>query len=96
MAFYRQAGGGVQTEGFWQGRGCNFCSRTGYQERVGVFELLPITSAIKKLLIEGVAIDTLRASAREQGMETLLSGGVRLVDEGVTTIAEIMSSVYVL
>jgi type IV pilus assembly protein PilB len=55
-----------------------------------------MTSEIKKLLIEGVAIDNLRAAAREQGMDTLLSGGIRLVDEGVTTISEIMSSVYVL
>jgi type IV pilus assembly protein PilB len=96
IAFYRQAGGEFHTAGFWQGRGCNFCSRTGYQERVGVFELLSMTSEIKKLLIEGVAIDNLRAAAREQGMDTLLSGGIRLVDEGVTTISEIMSSVYVL
>ena len=95
LDFYQHAGGEGATE-FWRGKGCSFCSRTGYQERIGVFELLTMSGPVKKLLIEGATIDTLRAAARAQGMDTLLNGGVQLVAEGVTTIAEIMSSVYVL
>ncbi|MFE2168055.1 GspE/PulE family protein [Streptomyces sp. NPDC059447] len=94
LAFFAKAGGSTDIE-FWQGRGCNFCSRTGYQERIGVFELLVMSDTVKRLLVEKAAIGSLRKAAREQGMDSLLDGGVRLVEEGVTTIAEIMSSVYV-
>ncbi|MFD8026732.1 GspE/PulE family protein [Streptomyces lavendulae] len=94
LAFFAKAGGSTDA-GFWQGRGCNFCSRTGYQERIGVFELLVMSDTVKRLLVEKASISSLRRAAREQHMESLLDGGVRLVEEGVTTIAEIMSSVYV-
>ncbi|MEV6046713.1 GspE/PulE family protein [Streptomyces xanthochromogenes] len=94
LAFFAKAGGSTDT-GFWQGRGCNFCSRTGYQERIGVFELLVMSDAVKRLLVEKAPIGSLRKAAREQHMDSLLDGGVRLVEEGITTIAEIMSSVYV-
>jgi type IV pilus assembly protein PilB len=96
LAFFEQAGGHVPDFGFTQGKGCAFCARTGYLDRMGVFELLTMDDSIKKLLIEGATIDALRAAARAAGMPTLLDGGVRLVESGVTTIAEIMSSVYVL
>ncbi|MGW4503734.1 GspE/PulE family protein [Streptomyces sp. NPDC004436] len=94
LAFFEKAGGAADTA-FWQGRGCTFCSRTGYQERIGVFELLVMGDTVKRLLVEKAPIDSLRRAAREQRMESLLDGGVRLVEEGTTTIAEIMSSVYV-
>ncbi|MFJ8043966.1 GspE/PulE family protein [Kitasatospora sp. NPDC096147] len=94
LAFFARAGGSADAE-FWQGRGCTFCSRTGYQERIGVFELLVTSDEVKQLLVENAPIDRLRRAAREQGMDTLLDGGVRLVEEGVTTVAEIMSGVYV-
>ncbi|WP_328379764.1 GspE/PulE family protein [Streptomyces sp. NBC_00440] len=94
LAFFAKAGGSTDA-GFWQGRGCNFCSRTGYQERIGVFELLVMSDAVKRLLVEQAPVDSLRRAAREQHMDSLLDGGVRLVEEGTTTIAEIMSSVYV-
>src|SRR5437899_8826682 len=42
IAFYREAGGPYKTE-FWHGEGCNFCSQTGYQERIGAYELLRVT-----------------------------------------------------
>jgi type IV pilus assembly protein PilB len=81
---------------FFQGRGCSYCSRTGYRDRVGVFELLPITDAIKALLVSGSSLDDLRATARRDGMISLLDGGIKLVDEGIATIPEIIRSIYVL
>ncbi|HET7488547.1 MAG TPA: GspE/PulE family protein [Acidimicrobiales bacterium] len=96
MAFYHQAGGRPPDKGFTQGRGCNFCARTGFLERVGVFELLRMTSPIKQILIEHASLDALREAAQAQGTRSLLQGGVELVEQGVTTIGEIISSIYVL
>lgn len=96
LAFYEASGGRRPAQGFTHGRGCNFCARTGFLERVGVFELLLMTSEIKKLLIAGSSVEDLRDAAVRGGTRTLRDGGIRLVEEGVTTIGEIVSSVYVL
>jgi type IV pilus assembly protein PilB len=95
LAFYESAGGQRPAAGFSQGEGCSFCARTGYLDRIGVFEVLEIEERIKRLLLEGGTTDALRAAARATGMRTLLDGGIRLVEQGVTTIGEIMASVYV-
>ena len=96
MAYFREAGGRTRPQGFTQGRGCNFCSRTGFSGRVGVFELVVMSSQIKKLLVEGASVDQLRETAVREGMRTLRDGGVGLVEEGITTIGEVISSIYVL
>ena len=96
IAFYEEAGGRPPTRGYTQGRGCNFCARTGYLERVGAFELVRMTNTMKRLVIAGAPLDEMRAAAVADGTRTLLNSGVDLVESGVTTIAEILSSIYVL
>ena len=95
LAYFDEAGG-RRPDRFTHGRGCNFCSRTGFSERVGVFELVMMTHQIKKLLVEGASVDRLRAAAVDEGMRTLRDGGISLVESGVTTIGEVISSIYVL
>ena len=48
MAFYEEADGPAKRK-FWHGKGCNFCSDTGYQDRIGIFELLQVTPEMKRL-----------------------------------------------
>jgi type IV pilus assembly protein PilB len=96
MAYYTEAGGRTPARGFTHGHGCNFCSRTGFSERVGVFELVTMSPRIKMQLIEGTSVDDLRVTAVNEGTRTLRDGGVALVEAGVTTIGEVISSIYVL
>ena len=96
LAYYGDAGGRTPPRGFTHGRGCNFCSRTGFSERVGVFELVRMSPQIKMHLIEGASVDELRVTAVHEGTRTLRDGGIALVEEGVTTIGEVISSIYVL
>ena len=96
LAFYSEAGGRAPARGFSQGRGCNFCARTGFLERVGVFELLRMTNSIKKQLIGGGSVDEIRDTAVQDGTRTLRDSGIALVEDGTTTIGEIISSIYVL
>ena len=91
--FYEDAGGTPKGL-FWHGEGCNFCFQTGYQDRIGVYELLQVTEEMKDLLLKKAAHDELRALAVSQGMRTLLDAGVRLVSEDVTTISEVVRSIY--
>jgi type IV pilus assembly protein PilB len=93
LEFYRQAGGPPKDD-FFQGEGCNFCFRTGYEDRIGVYELLLITPEMKQLLMHKANHDEIQALAVEQGMRSLRDGGVQLVADGVTTISEVIRSLY--
>lgn len=94
MSFFTESGGKATT--FFQGEGCNFCAQTGYQDRVGVYELLRITDDMKQLIVRNASHDRLMALAVKEGMRPLRGEAIRLVDEGVTTIAEVLRSIYML
>lgn len=94
--FYEQAGGAGDVE-FFVGEGCNFCAHTGYSDRVGVYELLVVTPEMRELIVTpNPSHDQMRRLAVEQGMRSLRREGIRLVDEGVTTVAEIVRTIYTL
>jgi type IV pilus assembly protein PilB len=93
MAFYEEAGGKPK-EAFLRGRGCNICVGTGYQDRIGVYEFLHMTPEIRRLLVGWATQDELRRIAINQGMRTLRSEGIALVEQDVTTISEVVRSIY--
>jgi type IV pilus assembly protein PilB len=94
-AFYELAGG-IGTAHF-MGEGCNLCAQTGYLDRVGVYELLQITEEMRQLIVApNPSHDDMRRLAVGQGMRTLRDEGIRLIDEGVTTVAEIVRTIYTL
>jgi type IV pilus assembly protein PilB len=95
MAFY-QEGGGEPKRSFVKGAGCNFCSNTGYQDRIGVYEFLHMTPEIRRLLVGWATQDELRRVAINQGMRTLRTEGLSLVNHDVTTISEVIRSIYAL
>jgi len=94
LAFLRAAGGSVPAAGFIRGLGCNFCAHTGYLDRIGVYEMLPITEGIRDLVLDRAAHDEIRKLARAEGMRVLLEEALHLVDQGVTTVAEVLRTVY--
>src|SRR6202042_1195266 len=95
MTFYEESGGPPKTE-FYQGTGCNFCGHTGYQDRIGVYELLQMTPEIKRLIVGWATQDELRRLAQKQGMRTLREEAIALVTQDTTTIAEVIRSIYAL
>jgi type IV pilus assembly protein PilB len=94
LTFLRSMGGSAPDE-FLHGRGCNFCAHTGYLERIGVYELLTVTDAVRELVLDRASHDELRKLARSEGMRTLQEEAVRLVESGTTTLAEVLRSIYV-
>jgi type IV pilus assembly protein PilB len=95
MAFYHD-GGGEPKKRFVKGTGCNFCSNTGYQDRIGVYEFLHMTPEFRRLLVGWATQDELRRIAINQGMRTLRTEGLSLVHQDVTTISEVIRSIYAL
>jgi type IV pilus assembly protein PilB len=95
LAFYADAGG-AERERFMHGEGCNLCAGTGFRDRIGVYEFLHITPEIRRLLVGWATQDELRRMAISQGMRTLRQEGIALVEQDVTTISEIIRSIYAL
>jgi type IV pilus assembly protein PilB len=93
LDFYRQIGG-TRTE-FRRGTGCAYCSHTGFRDRIGVFEVLTVSDSIKRLLVKNASPELLRQKAIEEGMTTLRESGLAKIDQGLTTISEVMRTLPV-
>jgi type IV pilus assembly protein PilB len=92
LGFYRSLGG-VATS-FRRGTGCSLCAHTGFRGRIGVFEVLRMSDAVKRLLVRDAPPEALRDRAINEGMTPLRTAGMAKIDEGETTIAEVMRSVH--
>ena len=66
----------------YRGRGCEACRGTGYRGRIGVFELMPMTERLVRLILEGESTDRVRVAARAGGMRTLQQHGIARVLRG--------------
>ncbi|MEO6714877.1 MAG: GspE/PulE family protein [Mycobacteriales bacterium] len=95
LAFFMESGGSA-VNGFFRGDGCTFCADTGYSERIGVYELIVVTPTLRQLIVDRASHEAIRNLAIEQGTQTLRVEATRLVAAGVTTIAEIVRSIYTL
>jgi len=94
LLLYERWGGAAKAQ-FWHGAGCNFCAHTGYSDRIGVYELLHVTEEIRELVIKQASQDELTSLAKYQGMRTLRDEGLALIERDVTTIAEILRTIYI-
>ena len=74
----------------YHGVGCTACHDTGYQGRLGIFEVLEITPALSALITSKADSDKLLAQAEKDGMSTMLDDGMEKVLTGQTTLSEIV------
>jgi len=72
-----------------EGVGCDACLGSGYRGRIGMFELLPITESIRRLIAEKAEIGLLRDGAKQLGMRTLLDEGESLFAQKLTSLIEL-------
>jgi type IV pilus assembly protein PilB len=75
---------------FKKGKGCEACNGSGYAGRQGLFEVMPITSAIGRMILDRRSTDEIREKAVEEGMLTLRHDGIKKVEKGITTIEEVL------
>jgi type IV pilus assembly protein PilB len=94
LAFMAAIGGAEPSGGIVRGRGCNFCAHTGYLDRIGVYEMMPVTDGIRELVLRRASHRELHQLARREGMRTLQDEALRLVTAGVTNPAEVLRSIY--
>lgn len=72
------------------GRGCDYCARTGYRGRIGIYELLDVTPPVRRLVQEGASSSDIRAVAEAEGMVNLREDARRKVLSGLTTVEEVI------
>ncbi len=75
---------------FFKGSGCDECNHTGYKGRLGIFEVMPMTTDLAMLVLDRVSTEGLRQKAKEQGMVTLREDGLRKARAGMTTLEEVL------
>jgi len=75
---------------FRRGRGCEGCNQSGYSGRLGLYEVMPISPAISRLILDKKSAEEIRAQAEKEGMLTLRSDGIRKIEKGITTIEEVL------
>jgi type IV pilus assembly protein PilB len=81
--------GGDEEVTIYEAEGCTRCAGTGYRGRIGLFEVMPVTDEIRRLVIEGASADQIGAVAVEQGMTRLRQDGLVKVAAGETSLAEV-------
>ena len=97
IAYYERAGGQKADDDVFRiGRGCDACSGTGYFGRLAVYEVLRMTDALRDHVIARAKADEIRKLAIEDGMVPMQDRAIAMVDEGRTTVAEVMRTVYVM
>jgi type IV pilus assembly protein PilB len=73
-----------------KGKGCSNCNKTGYRGRMGIYELMTMTSQVREMTFKGESTLNVRKMARKQGMHTLFEDGMIKALKGVTTLDEVL------
>lgn len=79
-------------ETFYRGAGCDRCKGRGYSGRAAVLEVLPVSEAIRRLIVKRAPASVIKNQAVQEGMKTLRMAGIDKAREGITTLEEVLRS----
>ncbi len=86
----KQRFGDAVPEKLYRGQGCRRCQGTGYRGRMGIFEMMVVTDEIRTLILKNASPLDLRQASAKQGMTSLRDDGFRHLQQGRTTVEEIL------
>lgn len=72
-----------------RGKGCGYCQKSGYRGRMGIYELMVVSSRVRELMFQGRSTVEIAEQAIKEGMTTLYCDGIRKVLRGYTTLDEV-------
>ena len=81
----------IQDHKIYEGKGCNECNNTGYSGRIGIFEVMPMSPAIERMILDKASSMDIRQQAITEGMLTLRTAALEKLKHGVTTVAEVLA-----
>jgi type IV pilus assembly protein PilB len=79
----------VKDTTFWKGAGCEKCQYTGYSGRIGIYEVMQITPAVKGIIADGVSALKIKNVALKEGFRPMSLDGIDKAMNGLTTIEEV-------
>ncbi len=74
----------------YRGKGCDACHGTGYEGRTGIFEALVLDDRLREAIVDQADADTIERLAVESGMRTMFEDGLLKVQQGITTLDEVL------
>jgi type IV pilus assembly protein PilB len=83
---------GLEINEFYRGKGCARCRNTGYTGRIAIHELLVLDDALRETINVSATLQSITDHARRNGMIPLRYDGLRKVQEGLTTIEEVLQA----
>jgi type IV pilus assembly protein PilB len=75
---------------FYLGKGCDDCRQTGYRGRVGLYEVMPLSPTLKKMVTDEASAAEIKQQALREGMVTLRRDGLEKMKRGLTTLEEVL------
>jgi len=77
---------------FYHGRGCDACNGTGSKGRIALYEVMPISEALKELILQGASSIEIKREAINQGMSSLRLSGIDKMLQGMITYEEVLKT----
>lgn len=86
---------GVHLSQVKHAKGCRHCNNTGYKGRVSVHEILMVDKSVREMITKGASVEEIKQYAiNYQGMSTLKQSALKLVEDGTTTVEELLRVSY--
>ena len=82
---------GIKQELLYKPKGCDYCSHTGYRGRIAIYEIILMNDQLREMVTRGAPLGEIKKRVREMGTSSLLKSGIKKVEEGVTSIEEVLS-----
>lgn len=86
---------GDMRRSFSRGQGCRDCFDTGFRGRTGIYEVLPATAELRQMISSSASLESIRQWYSDQGLATLLEGGLELAEQEVSSLEEIARIAFV-
>ncbi|MBA2565323.1 MAG: type IV-A pilus assembly ATPase PilB [Gemmatimonadetes bacterium] len=80
----------IEESTFFLGRGCEECRNTGYRGRVGLYEVMPLSPTLKKMVTNDASSAEIKEQALAEGLITLRRDGIEKMRRGVTSLEEVL------
>ena len=80
---------------YYKGKGCDYCSNTGYAGRTAVIEMMTITENLSELIIQNVSANKLKKLAINEGMISLSDHALQKLKAGETTVEEVAGQILI-
>jgi len=79
---------------FFKGKGCDNCHKTGYRGRIGIFEVMPITTSIREVIFAKGTLAQIKNASKESGFKTIREAALIKWRKGLTTLEEVLGETY--